>query len=323
MGRHGRLYLLARPSCRLRSATDLKNAGTGSLTVDNPGLNSTTSGNAPLVTTDQAFPTITDVSVSVNSTFSPCAQLLITVTGKNFDSSSTLQVNGMALQPINYVGDTSSIINYLPAGLVAKPGTLSVTVTNPWSPPLVSAPFIYPATSPTVLAICAIPSPTTVYPKSNFTVTVQPTEVNATGSEQLSVGSLPSGLSVSKSAIALPATGAVLHFQAAAFNDGRSRNLKYLFPGGAQLFSPRVFTYSAFPEYAIMSGGSPDGGEPGTISGYGLPTDPSNGSLTVGGNSATITTKTSQYLPFTQEPFPSTYLNFIVPPGTPGFRTSR
>ena len=198
------------------SAADLKNAGTGSLTVDNPGPNSTTSGSAPLVTTDQAFPTITDVSVSsVNSSFGPCAQLLITVTGKNFNSSSTIQINGMALQPINYLGDTSSIINYLPAGLVAKPGALSVTVTNPWSPPLVSAPFIYPATSPTVLAVCAIPSPTTVYPKSNFTVIVQPTEVNATGSEQLSVGSLPNGLSVSKSTIPLPATGAVLHFQAA------------------------------------------------------------------------------------------------------------
>jgi hypothetical protein len=96
-------------------------------------------------------------------------------------------------------------------------------------------------------------------------------------------------------------------------------NLKYLFPDGAQLFSPQVFTYSVFPQYAILSGGSPDGGEPGTISGFGLPTDPSNGSMTVGGNNATITTKTSQYLPFTGEAFPSTYLNFTVPPGSPGF----
>jgi hypothetical protein len=96
-------------------------------------------------------------------------------------------------------------------------------------------------------------------------------------------------------------------------------NLKYLFPDGAQLFSPQVFTYSVFPQYAILSGGSPDGGEPGRISGYGLPTDPSNGSMMVGGSSATITTKTSQYLPFTGEAFPSTYLNFTVPPGSPGF----
>jgi hypothetical protein len=41
--------------------------------------------------------------------------------------------------------------------------------------------------------------------------------------------------------------------------------------------------------------------------------------MTVGGNSATITTKTSQYLPFTGEAFPATYLNFTVPPGSPGF----
>jgi hypothetical protein len=96
-------------------------------------------------------------------------------------------------------------------------------------------------------------------------------------------------------------------------------NLKYLFPDGAQLFSPQVFTYSVFPQYAILSGGSPDGREPGSISGFGLPTDPSNGSMMVGGNSATITTKTSQYLPFTGEAFPTTYLNFTVPPGSPGF----
>jgi hypothetical protein len=96
-------------------------------------------------------------------------------------------------------------------------------------------------------------------------------------------------------------------------------NLKYLFPDGAQLFSPQVFTYSVFPQYAILSGGSPDGGEPGRISGFGLPSDPSNGSMMVGGNSATITTKTSQYLPFTGEAFPTTYLNFTVPPGSPGF----
>jgi hypothetical protein len=96
-------------------------------------------------------------------------------------------------------------------------------------------------------------------------------------------------------------------------------NVKYLFPDGAQLFNPQVFTYSVFPQYSILSGGSPDGGEAGRISGFGLPTDPSNGSMTVGGNSATITTKTSQYLPFTGEAFPTTYLNFTVPPGSPGF----
>jgi hypothetical protein len=38
-------------------------------------------------------------------------------------------------------------------------------------------------------------------------------------------------------------------------------NLKYLSPDGAQLFTPQVFTYSVFPQYAILSGGSPDGGK--------------------------------------------------------------
>lgn len=197
------------------SATDLKNVSAGSLTVVNPGPNSATSGSQPLTTTNQPFPTITGVSISDN-TFDPCGQLQISVTGKNFYGDSAIQVNGIPLQNMNYGGDLSTLINYLPMGLVTKPGGLSVTVTNPGYPPLVSEPFIYPAASPTVLAICPIPSPTTVFPNSDFSITVQPTEVNATGSEQVSVGTLPAGLSITKSTLPLPSTGAMLRFQAAS-----------------------------------------------------------------------------------------------------------
>lgn len=198
------------------SAADLQNVKTGSLTVTNPGPNSSTSGSQSLATTNQPFPTITGVNISTAPGFGPCAQLQITVTGKNFYSDSTIQVNGVALQSVVYGGDLTSLFNFLPPGLVTKPGALSVTVGDPGNPALVSEPFVYPATSPTVLAICASPSPATVYPQSSFTIMVQPTEVNATGTEQISVGNLPTGLTVTNSPTPLPATGAAVHFKAAA-----------------------------------------------------------------------------------------------------------
>jgi hypothetical protein len=198
------------------SAADLQNVKTGTLTVTNPGPDSATSGSQPLATTNQPFPTITAVSVTAAPWFTPCPQLQITVTGKNFYSDSIIQVNGIPLQNVTYGRVLTTLINYLPPGLVSKPGGLSVTVSDPGNPPLVSEPFVYPATSPTVLAICPNPSPATVYPESSFTITVQPTEVNATGTQQLSVGSLPAGLSVTNSRVPMPATSAALHFQAAA-----------------------------------------------------------------------------------------------------------
>jgi hypothetical protein len=96
-------------------------------------------------------------------------------------------------------------------------------------------------------------------------------------------------------------------------------NVKFLFPDGIQVFNPLFFSYGPAPQYALLSGASPDGGAPGEITGYGLPSDPSGGTLTVGGNTATITTQQSQYLPFIGEPFPSTTLNFTVPAGSPGY----
>jgi hypothetical protein len=196
------------------SAADLQNVKTGSLTVTNPGPNSSTSDSQSLATTNQPFPTITGVSISAAPGFNACSQLQITVTGKNFYSDSLIQVNGIPLQNIIYGGDLTTLINTLPPGLVTRPGGLSVTVGDPGG--LVSEPYVYPATSPTVLAICANPSPATVYPQSNFTVVVQPTEVNATGTEQVSVGNLPAGLTVTKSTVPMPAAGAAVHFQAAA-----------------------------------------------------------------------------------------------------------
>jgi hypothetical protein len=95
--------------------------------------------------------------------------------------------------------------------------------------------------------------------------------------------------------------------------------LKYIYPSGTQAFTPQAFSYSAYPQYSIISGATPSGGVPGRISGYGMPADASGGTLTIGNNTATITTKVGQYPPYTGEAFPSTYLDFTIPPGNPGY----
>ena len=96
-------------------------------------------------------------------------------------------------------------------------------------------------------------------------------------------------------------------------------NVKFIYPDGEQGFAPQLFSYSTFPEYAVTSGSSPNGGASAKIIGYGLPQDPTGGTVTVGSNSATITTTVSQYPPFSGEPIPSTILAYTLPPGVPGW----
>ncbi len=50
-----------------------------------------------------------------------------------------------------------------------------------------------------------------------------------------------------------------------------------------------------------------------------MPADASGGTLTIGNNTATITTKIGQYPPYTGEAFPSAYLDFTIPAGDPGY----
>jgi len=95
-------------------------------------------------------------------------------------------------------------------------------------------------------------------------------------------------------------------------------NVKFIYPDGETAFGAQFFSYSAFPEYAVMSGSSPNGGAPAQLIGYGLPEDPSGGTVTVGMNGATITSTIGQYPPFSPEPIPSTILNYTFPQGTPG-----
>lgn len=96
-------------------------------------------------------------------------------------------------------------------------------------------------------------------------------------------------------------------------------NVKFIFPDGMQWYYPQLFSYSTNPEYAITSGSSPDGGAPARVLGYGMPFDGSTGTVKVGGNPATITTKVGQYPPLSGEPYPSTILAYTFPAGNPGW----
>jgi hypothetical protein len=201
------------------TAADFAGAPSGSLSVNNPGPGGSTSGSAVLTVT-QPSPTITGVSIQSvpfgGQPGAPCPQLQINVSGTNFAANSIIKVNGMGLENITYGGDLTTIANFLPTGFQSKPGALSVTVTNPYPAGATSSPFVYPASNPPVLAICPSPAAPAVLPGSSFSINVQPTEVNAPGGEQVMVGALPAGFTVSSSTVPLPPGGALLHFQAAS-----------------------------------------------------------------------------------------------------------
>jgi len=97
-------------------------------------------------------------------------------------------------------------------------------------------------------------------------------------------------------------------------------NLKFLFPDGTEVFDPLFFSYGPLLQHAVLSGSSPDGGAPGEVSGFGIPSQSGGGTLTVGGAIAAIINPPSAYAPNTDAPFPTdTILSFTFPPGTPGY----
>lgn len=97
-------------------------------------------------------------------------------------------------------------------------------------------------------------------------------------------------------------------------------NIKMLFPDGIQVFDPLFFSYGPLLQYSLVTGAPPQGNVAGRVAGYGLPYSAADTTVTVGGRTTSITTQPSQYPPFTGEPFPSTFLDFTIPPGSPGWK---
>ena len=94
-------------------------------------------------------------------------------------------------------------------------------------------------------------------------------------------------------------------------------DVKMLFPDGVEVFNPQFFTYGTQLQDAITSGGAPEGGAEATLDAFGLPIDPSQSSVIVGGNTAAVTSTKTQYPPFTDEQS-AMYLSYTVPSGAPG-----
>ena len=95
-------------------------------------------------------------------------------------------------------------------------------------------------------------------------------------------------------------------------------DVKILFPDGVEVFDPQFFTYGSYLEDVVLSGGPPQGNVPSTLAAFGLPSDPSQDVVTIGGNRATVTSTQTQYPPFTGEQT-ATFLKYTVPPGLPGW----
>ena len=104
-------------------AADIATSGTASVTVTQGGLTS----NALTFTINNPAPTLSSIKPTSTNAGGPAFTL--TVTGSSFVSTSTVHWNGSALAT-TFVS-ASKLTAAVPAGLVASPGTATVTVVSP------------------------------------------------------------------------------------------------------------------------------------------------------------------------------------------------
>jgi hypothetical protein len=95
-------------------------------------------------------------------------------------------------------------------------------------------------------------------------------------------------------------------------------DVKMLFPDGVEVFDPQFFTYGTHIQDAIISGGSPQGGATALLDAFGLPLNPGQDTVTVGGSRATVASTVTQYPPFTGEQT-DMFLSYTLPSGPPGW----
>jgi len=95
-------------------------------------------------------------------------------------------------------------------------------------------------------------------------------------------------------------------------------DVKIIFPDGSEVYDPQFFTFGTKVQDALVSGGSPQGGAAGKLDAFGLPLDPSQDVVTIGGTNAAVTSTVTHYPPFTDEQT-DMYLSYTLPPGVPGW----
>jgi hypothetical protein len=201
------------------SAADLMNSGTGKLLVTNPAPGGGSTSPSTLNVTPFPIPAIQGITLSTQS-LTACSAILATITGTNFASGDTVQLNGFSIKP-RIVFPTSpgnyQMLVSLPAAAIPKSGSLNFTVTNNFFPPVVSDPYTLPATVPAVVALCSSPVPANVYANTSFSVFLTAAEINSTAVPSVSLGALPAGIALtSPASISIPSSGATLSFTASA-----------------------------------------------------------------------------------------------------------
>ena len=216
------------------SAADLATALSGYLSVSNPGLGSPVqSAQVELAVSSNPLPKVQSVSITPGKgAVSPCAnQLAVTLTATNVFTGPTIQANGITLSPVGYspVATPPAIVGFLPNGFVASPGALFFTASTigPDGVTLTSDPYAYPTTAPAALALCANPSPADVYPASNFSFIIEPSEVNIPGNVTVTLGTQPAGITATASTITVPPTGAPAHLKATSTTAAGSYDLSF------------------------------------------------------------------------------------------------
>ncbi len=97
-------------------------------------------------------------------------------------------------------------------------------------------------------------------------------------------------------------------------------NIKVLFPDGTEVFDPLFFSYGSYLQYALQSGGPPEGDVSAQVVGYGMPGDDGlTGTLTIGGSAAALGVAGASGLTLAGTPFPNKLLTYTVPAGSPGW----
>ena len=148
--------------------------------------------------TSQPIPMIQSVVISNGPGVSGnCPFLQVNITGQNFNQASVILANSTLLQTVPTAPDV--VIGVFPNGFVSQPGALTFSVMNESG--VVSDPFVYLPASPAALALCASPSPTTVFAGSSFSFTLQPTEINISGNVAVTLGTLPAGITTGSNSI--------------------------------------------------------------------------------------------------------------------------
>ena len=156
------------------TAADIATAGTASATVSNPAPGGGNALAALTFSIDNPIPTL--ASLAPNAAVAGTDAFVLTVTGTNFVSTSTVQWNGTA-RTTTFVSSTS-LQAAITAADIATPGTASVTISNPAPGGGASAPATFTILVPPPTITLMTPS-SAIKGGAAFTVAITGTKFEA------------------------------------------------------------------------------------------------------------------------------------------------